>query len=125
MKNNKGFTLIETLAIIMIITIIGTLVLRNVGETLSISKKESYHIMKNNIISSSYDYLKECSANISVCNLQWQNNQTTFNASQLENSGYFKNLYSPIDNKYLGDCLKIHVVKDDVNFNVAIEDKCY
>jgi competence protein ComGC len=125
MRNNNGFTLIETLAMLVVITLVSIFIIRNISETMSISKKEAYGIMKDNIISSSYDYLKECNNNIISCNLEWDNGKTSFDASRLESSGYFKNLHSPIDNKYLGNCLKINVKKEEANFDVSLEDNCY
>ena len=57
--NNKGFTLIEVLASLVIFTIASLVISRFVGNTLAISKKDSYNLMKNNIISTSEDFLKE------------------------------------------------------------------
>ena len=125
MGNNKGFTLIETLIMVVIISLVSIFVVRNIAGTLSISKKESYKIMKNNIISSSHDYLRECSAGIIKCNIKWNDNASSFTAKELENNGYFKNLNSPIDNKYLGNCLIINVTRNNGVYDVNIDDTCY
>lgn len=123
--NNKGFTLIEVLASLVIFTIASLVISRFVGNTLAISKKDSYNLMKNNIISTSEDFLKECDAKTINCNLSWKDNRTTFSAELLEGSGYFKNLKSPIDNKYLGKCLKIDAVKDNGTYHISLIDNCY
>lgn len=123
--DNKGFTLVEVLMMLLLISLISIFVINNITGTLSIGKKESYKIMKNNIISSSYSYLKECSAGTIECNIVWDANTTNFAAKVLESSGYFKNLNSPIDNKYLGDCLIVKVIRNNGVYDVSISDTCY
>ena len=123
--NNKGFTLVEVLAALVVLTIIALVATTYIGNTLSASKEETYNIMKNSIISSSYDYLKECSGKFIECDLVWQDNETTFYAEKLKEEGYFDNLNSPIDNKYLGSCLKINATLDNRTFDVYLVDECY
>lgn len=125
MKSNKGFTLIETLAMLVVLTIVGIVTIKYVGNTLSVGKNEAYDIMKNNIVSSSYDYLRECNNGILSCDLDWNNESTSFYVEQLKDSGYFKNLDSPIDNKYLGFCLKIHAIRNNGNIDISLVDDCY
>ena len=83
MKSNKGFTLIETLAMLVVLTIVGIVTIKYVGNTLSVGKNEAYDIMKNNIVSSSYDYLRECNNGILSCDLDWNNEK---NEIYLKNS---------------------------------------
>lgn len=123
--NNKGFTLIEVLAVIVIFSITTIVVSKNIGTTLSASKNETYNLMKTNIISVSYEYINECQSNTVECKLDWKNNKTWFYAEELKNKGYFKDLSSPIDNKYLGQCLIINVYKNNGAYNINLKDKCY
>ncbi len=123
--NNKGFTLVEVLATLVIISIISFVILKQASSTLSITKNESYKLMKNNIISSAKDYINECNNKILNCNLNWDNNKIVFKASTLEENGYFKNLNSPIDNKNLGNCLEIEVTKNNSIIDVELHDNCY
>lgn len=123
--NNKGFTLIEVLITVVVIGIVGLIVVNYAGNTLSISKDEAYKIMKNNIVSSSYDYLNECNAGLISCNLNWVNNEVSFSLYQLKNVGYFDDLSSPIDGKDLGTCIKLNAVRDNGNVNVELVDECY
>ena len=44
MKNNKGFTLVELLAVIVILGVIITIVTLNVGNSLDRSKKENCYV---------------------------------------------------------------------------------
>lgn len=123
--NNKGFTLIEVLVVVVIIAIVGMIVVEYVGSTLSISKNEAYKLMKDNIISASYDYLNECNASIISCDLNWGNDEVSFSLLELKNAGYFSNLKSPIDDKDLGTCIKLVATKDNGNVNVKLIDECY
>ena len=125
MKDNRGFTLIEVLATIIVISIIGIFVAKFIGSTLTLSQNEAYEIMKKNIISSSSNYIKECDSQILNCGLTWNDNETSFYATELENSGYFKNLKSPLDGKYLGTCLQIIATKENGTVEVDLIDYCY
>ena len=124
MINNRGFTLIEVLASLIIISLITILVLRFSGNTLSISKNEAYKIMKNNIYKASNNYVKECEAGVLSCNLEWNNNTTEFYVENLKNGGYFKNFVSPIDGKDIGKCIIIHASKDNGIININLIDNC-
>ena len=87
MINNKGFTLTEVLTTLVIISVALFVILKQVGSTLSISKNESYKLMKDNIISSARDYINECNNKIIDCNLKWNDNELTFKAATLEING--------------------------------------
>ena len=123
--NNKGFTLIEVLTVLVIISLLTFFVISQIGSTMSITKEETYKIMKENIISAGEDFIKECNSQIIECNLTWTNSQTTFSASILESYGYYEDLSSPIDEKYLGECLIITATKENGNFNLNLTDNCY
>ena len=126
MLNNKGFTLVELLASLVIITLITFLIVSLSQNTFSISKNRAYTIMKNNVYKAAEDYIEECDANTISCNLDWNNNKTEFNAHKLYQAGFFKNLESPIDGKDLSDCLLIKVTKNDNKVpEVKIIDNCY
>lgn len=122
--NNKGFTLIEILGVLVIISTITTIAIISITDTLSIGKEESYKIMKNNIISSSYDYIKECDQNSITCDFSFENNNQ-FYAEKLRETGYFENLKSPIDGKDLGKCLKLEAKKENGVTIVNLIDECY
>lgn len=122
--NNKGFTLIEILVALGIISLATIVTLNQISTTLSISKNETYQIMKNNIVSASYDYIKECNAGLIDCNFSFYNNNR-FAARVLKESGYFKSMESPIDNKDLGDCLILEATQDDGVILVDLIDECY
>ena len=123
--NNKGFTIVEVLVAFVLISIVLVFLTKEIGSTLSITKKESYELMKENILKSASIYIKECTSKQLDCNIQWENNQTTFEANILKENGYYKNLKSPIDNKELGKCLIIKVTKTNETTKEIIIDNCY
>lgn len=122
--NNKGFTLIEVLGVLIIISTIMVGIAYGIQETLSASKEEAYKVMKNNIISVSYDYVQECSQGIVQCNFSYEENNY-FYAKELQNSGYFQDLNSPIDGKELGNCMLLKVTKNNGVVLVDLVDECY
>ena len=89
--NNKGFTLIELLIVVVLIAIISGIAVNSVGSTMSVSKREAYNIMKDNIVTAGYNYINECS----LGSLEWDfsfNNNNTFLAKTLQDVGFFDNL---------------------------------
>ncbi len=122
--NNKGFTLTEVLVTITLISITTVIVLRQISTTLSVSSNEAYKIMKNNIIKASENYVKESEAHTINSSFSFEDNNT-FNASVLENYGYFSNMKSPIDGKNVGNCLIITATKENENILINLQDNCY
>ena len=122
--NNKGFTLIEVLGVIILISIIGGVAISTVGSTVSSSREESYLIMKDNIVSAGYDYINECALGSLQCDFSYDNNNT-FWAKDLQNAGFFDNLESPIDGKDLSECLLLEAVKSNGVVVINLQDSCY
>ena len=107
--NNKGFSLPETLSVIVIISLILIITVRSFNKTVSLSKEESYKLMKKNIILSAEKYIKECDIKTIKNNFSFENNNK-FPVKILKENGYFKNLNSPIDGKDLSNCLIIEAI---------------
>lgn len=124
MLNNNGYTLIEVLAVIVLISFASFVIIRGINSTLSVSEKEAYKIMKDNIVSAGYDYVNECDNDIINTEFSFDGNNT-FTASVLEKYGYFSNLKSPIDGKYVGECLVLDAIKENGVIIVDIKDNCY
>ena len=122
--NNKGFTLIEILAVLVLVSIVTVVVVANISSSMSLGRNEAYRLMKNNIISAGYQYIAECNQGTIQCDFSFEKNNT-FKARVLEESGYFENLKSPIDGAYLGDCLSLKVEKENGVAVVDIIDECY
>ena len=47
--NNKGFTLIEVLAVLTLVSLTMVIVVSNFSSSMSLGKKEAYLLMKNNL----------------------------------------------------------------------------
>ena len=66
-----------------------------------------------------FTFCNECDSCVSF------NKKNTFPAKVLEESGYFKSLKSPLDGKYLGECLILNAKKENGVVIVDLVDKCY
>lgn len=58
--NRKGFTLIEVLAVVVLLGIVGIIVFPLIIDTLNKGKDSSYQLMIKNIVTSSKMYYEEC-----------------------------------------------------------------
>ena len=65
--NNKGFTLVEVLVTISLLSIIMIGVIANIGDTFSLSSSKSYEILKKSIITVSEEYIYECDNGLINC----------------------------------------------------------
>ena len=108
----------------MIIAISGVVILTGIHSTLSIGKNESYKIMKNNIVSASYDYVNECNQGLIACDFSFEEHNQ-FTASVLKTGGYFTDFTSPLDGKDLGDCLVLEATEDNGVVSIQLIDQCY
>lgn len=119
--NNKGFTLIEVLCLIFLISILFVASFLVINDTLSITDEKAYQIVKENIILQTKTYIDECENNIIDCknDYKWEeinNNKITFiNLSLLKKYNYFDSneIINPLTKKDLSSCLKIKVTKDE------------
>ena len=118
--NNKGFTLIEVLCVIFLISVLFVASFLVVKDTLSITDEKAYQILKENIISQAKTYIDECENNIINCknDYEWKkvndNKITYINLSLLKKYNYFDNddIINPLTKKDISSCLKIKVIKD-------------
>ena len=124
MSNNRGFTLIEVVITVVIISLILVISGNLITSTLSISENEAYKLLKNNVVNISYNYVNECTNGIIDCEFDFLDN-SQFEASVLKKYGYFDDLSSPIDGKDLGKCLILEVSRDNGVVVIELEDKCY
>lgn len=122
--NNKGFTIIEVLTTLVVISLLTIIASSIINSSLAASKEEAYELMKQNIITASYNYINECNAETIACDFSYTTNNT-FYARVLKEYGYFKDLESPIDGKYLGNCILIKATYDNGVATVKVEDECY
>lgn len=124
MKSNKGFTLIEVIITIVLVSLVLIMTTSLISDTLASTEDTTYKLVKNNIISASKQYVEECTNGIIKCNFDYETNNT-FKASILKQYGYFTDLKSPIDGKNLGECITLKATKNNGVVLIDLEDKCY
>ena len=128
--NNKGFTLIEVLAVIAIIAILGLIAVPGVLNSINNGKKSSYNIMISNIKTASQSLYEEVnymngkvytydnSGTKTATPVEITNSSITVNLQTLVSNGYLKGtisekegekkliLTNPVDGKNIGSCQK-------------------
>ncbi len=133
--NNKGFTLIEVLAVIAIIAILGLIAVPGVLNSINNGKKSSYNIMISNIKTASQSLYEEVdymngevytyddSGTKTETPLKITDSSITVNLQTLVSNGYLKGttsekegekkliLTNPVDGQNIGSC-KITITKE-------------
>lgn len=97
--NNKGFTLVEVLAVIAIIAILGTIAIPGVLSVINTGKKSSYNIMISNIVTASQSLYEELEFGSILYNydnngkgeeLEITDQEVTINLQTLVSNGFLK-----------------------------------
>ena len=110
--NKKGFTLVELLAVIIILAVILTIILPSVSKTLKKSKNTIYDIQINDILKSTYDY--------SLKNLKLlpESGKTYITLNELKKNGFIENdLKDPKTNKYFNNDLVVSIENVGTKYN--------
>lgn len=88
--NNKGFTLVELLAVVSLIAILSGLAITAYTSYLEKARKESYEAMEKSAFSAAQNYIQATGAIVPV-----QPSERTIDVSTLVDKGYLKNLEDP------------------------------
>ena len=97
--NRKGFTLIELIAVIVMISLIMVIVVPNILDIVSESKETSYNTLVKNIVTSSEMYYEECEyGDLSsttkygsyACSIDTSSSAIIIPLSSLANTGFLK-----------------------------------
>ena len=93
--NNNGFTLVEILAVITILSLLMVFVIPNFISILNRNKSSAVDIQKNMIVSAARLYVEDCS-NLNnddiSCNFSTTGDNTKINLEDLVNNGYIENV---------------------------------
>lgn len=112
--NKKGFTLVELLAVIIILAVILTIILPSVSKTLKKSKNTIYDIQVNDILKSTYDY------SLKNIKLLPESGKTYITLNELKRSGFIENdLKNPKTNEAFSNDLVISIE----NVGIRYKDK--
>ena len=111
--NNKGFTLIEALAVIVLLGIVLAIGGYSVANYLSDSKEKSLHILRDNIKSAMINYYNECKyLKTTVCeDDNIEDDTLTTSLGELVNKGF-------LDNQILRD-LNIEELDDEYSSKIT------
>lgn len=133
--NRKGFTLIELIAVIVMISLIMVIIVPNILKIVDESKESSYNTLIKNIVISSQMYYEECEyGDLSdrdkyesyACSMSGNIVNTTLGAlantgflkvsdSKIENGTERKIVVNPKNNNDISDCqLQIEKIKEEV-----------
>lgn len=124
--NNKGFTLIEILAVVAMITIISLIAVPSILSIINTGKDNSYEILMKNINTASKNLYEEVEymgelENIKIIKLDEFNEYIEIELQILVKNGFLevandsKTILNPKTNEFIGNCqIKIiKVTKDD------------
>lgn len=100
MVNNRGFTLVELLAVLVIIAILGGIAIPGVLSSINTSKDTSYKIMINDIIIASQSLYEEVSYGGRVL-YKYDNNGKTNDKILINGSKIMINLQTLVSNGFL------------------------
>lgn len=135
--NKKGFTLVEVLAVVVILGIIMLIAIPNVNKLIMRNKKENCEAMKKNIINATKNYFSDHRYKVSVKTDECTNtnNQASilkineieltensgFPINELEN-GYLKTKENELKNQVTGEIINTSEAYVTVKYNCKRKD---
>ena len=114
--NRKGFTLIEVLAVVIIIGLLGVLIVPGLLNNINTAKEKSYNTLISNIVTGAQTYYEECEyGDLSnrnkygdyACTINTSEKTITITLGTLANTGLLKTSDTTIENNK-----EIKIVKD-------------
>ena len=117
--NEKGFTLIEMITVVSILTILGVIVIPMVGGILKDKKREIYDVQINNIKEATSNYVSENFMSIDIPN----NSSVGIHLSFLKNNGYIdNNITNPMTYEEFSDSMVILISNNSNVYSYIVCD---
>src|SRR5574344_606148 len=119
--NKKAFTIVELLAIIIILGLLTTITFPVIGNIISNSKKNLYNEQVNKIIEASKRYSAE-----NVFSLPQDNQKLYITILQLQLNGYLKkdSIINPINGEKINGCVEISYLAEGNQYNYKYINEC-
>ena len=106
----KGFTLVELIAVIVLLSLIALFTFPSVNKTIKDRKEALYNVQIDNIKASAVSYIDKNG-------LLKDNDKVIVTLCQLKQNGFTdEKIKNPINNKYIPDDSKVIVTKDEKPF---------
>ena len=121
--NNKGFTLVEVLAVVTILTILGGVAITNILSSINTSKDASYKIMINDIVTASKTLYEEVNFGIPIKEYTTEGNQETDITISTDNT-ITTNIQTLVSNGYLNGTDRCNQKIKNNEENIETEKKC-
>ena len=116
-KNEKGFTLIEVLAVIVLLSVLMALALTSMNYYMNRARKASYKEFETTLKNSTTNYLLEHSGEVPNVGGSFR-----ISANQLIDKGYLSNMKDPSGGGTCNDNSFVIVKRNnDVSFNMDLE----
>lgn len=135
MKNNKGFTLVELLATLIVLALVMTLGGYSITSIIKNSKEKNCELLISNIKDAAESYYNECKyMPTKKCDDENEDGEEVYKVSlsDLVSSGFLKGnseddstsnkVKNPVNNEYISDC-EIKITKIDGKINIIGEEK--
>ena len=130
--NNKGFTLVELIATIVLLALVASIGTYSITSIVKKSKEENYELLKNNIRSAADTYYQECKyAKNNATKCTKSGSGYSISLSELVQYGYLVGndkkddgsyaIVNPITNKEIGDC-RIEVEYDEEDKKIIVKN---
>ena len=115
MKNKKGFTLIELMAVIIILAVIALIVTPLILNSMKDSKEKLYQTQLENIKSAARSYM---------VNIELEENKTiNLSVGELKRSGFLKSdIENPKTNEGFKDCVLVNVQRKSESYIYTVDE---
>ena len=114
--NNKAFTLVELLAVIIILGLLVTITVPNIMNAIDISREKSYN--------SQVEEIEKAAERWAVDNLQTVNSKEYITVTELKEEGYLnkKEVKNPKTKEEMNGC--VFIIKENNNYKYEYKEPC-